>query len=52
MLSFIGGRFDEHFVPRELFSLRIIPKVSLTENKINEMVKINTVSYKIDMNES
>ena len=40
MLSFVGGRFDEHFVLRELFSFHIIPKVSQTENKIYEMVKI------------
>ena len=40
MLSFVGGRFDEHFVLRELFSLHIIPKVNRTEKKIYQMVKL------------
>ena len=45
---FLGGRFDEHFVLRELFSLHIIPKVNQTENKIYEMVKMSEVKIFIN----
>lgn len=45
--KFLGGRFDEHFVLRELFSLHIIPKVNQSANKIYEMVKISAIYQKL-----
>ena len=38
--SYLGGRFDEHFVLRQLCIINVIPKLIQSENKIFEMVSI------------
>ena len=38
--SYLGGRFDEHFVLRQLCIINVIPKLIQSENKIFEMVFI------------
>ena len=40
IFSYLGGRFDEHFVLRQLCIINVIPKLIQSENKIFEMVSI------------